>query len=620
MGVQVLEEAQVVVGSEAPAAFSEKGPMFHADSYNQHGAEVLADGETAATEEELSTLRRVAGSIPMTAYLLCAVEFAERGSFYGVKQVFNNFVNRPLPAGGNGGGAPPRGTQQTAGALGKGTVVAAAVVSSFSFLVYALPMFGGWLADTRWGRFRTICVGVAICGIGHVIMVIAAIPSVLKAGHAYAPFMISVYILAIGSALFKPCISVVLLDQNPHKKPVSKTLESGERVIIDPGATTERIMLWFYVLINIGAFLGVATAYLAKLVAFWPAFLLPGIIYFLLPPLLWYLYPRLILHKPGGSDLGNIFKILGICFKRGGLKSIGRKGFFNHAKPSVIAQSNNPISVPWSDLFISDVERAFQACGIFLFTPIFAINDGGVGGASDALSVMLTTNGVPNDVIQNFNPLVILLGAPLFNYVLYPLLRKYRINFGPIKRMFLGMLICSIASVGWAIITHYAYATGPCGDHASSLTCVDKNGVSLVSPVSIWWTAIPLSITALCEILVNVTAYAIAYSHAPKNMRGLISACNCFMSAIQYAINLATAPAISDPHIVWAFAGPSIVGFVSAWVFWYMYKDLDHDEYVLNDDLYDNTVVSTPHSDRTSDVEGASTEVGADEKNLRQRV
>lgn len=33
---------------------------------------------------------------------------------------------------------PPKGTQQTAGALGKGTVVAAAVTSSFGFLVYAL--------------------------------------------------------------------------------------------------------------------------------------------------------------------------------------------------------------------------------------------------------------------------------------------------------------------------------------------------------------------------------------------------------------------------------------------------------------------------------------------------
>lgn len=115
----------------------------------------------------MSTLRRVAGKVPVTAYVLCAVEFAERASFLGVKQVFSNFVNRPLPVGGNGAGAPPKGTEQTAGALGKGTVVAAAVTSSFGFLVYALPILGGWLADAKWGRFKTIAVGIAICGVSH---------------------------------------------------------------------------------------------------------------------------------------------------------------------------------------------------------------------------------------------------------------------------------------------------------------------------------------------------------------------------------------------------------------------------------------------------------------------
>jgi len=113
--------------------------MVHTNSFNHLGAHT-SDGD-AATEEEMSTLRRVAGNVPITAYVLCVVEFAERASFFGVKQVFSNFVNRPLPAGGNGAGAPPRGTQQTAGALGKGTVVAAAVTSSFGFLVYALVGF-----------------------------------------------------------------------------------------------------------------------------------------------------------------------------------------------------------------------------------------------------------------------------------------------------------------------------------------------------------------------------------------------------------------------------------------------------------------------------------------------
>ena len=59
-------------------------------------------GNVLPTEEELKTLKRVVVPLPYTAYLLCIVEFAERGSYFGCKQVFANFVNNPLPVGGNG--------------------------------------------------------------------------------------------------------------------------------------------------------------------------------------------------------------------------------------------------------------------------------------------------------------------------------------------------------------------------------------------------------------------------------------------------------------------------------------------------------------------------------------
>lgn len=67
-------------------------------------------------------------------------------------------------------------------------------------------------------------------------------------------------------AIFKPNVSPLLLDQIPSTLPTVKTLTSGEKVIVDPESTTERVMLWFYLLINIGGFMGVATAYCEKYV------------------------------------------------------------------------------------------------------------------------------------------------------------------------------------------------------------------------------------------------------------------------------------------------------------------------------------------------------------------
>lgn len=54
----------------------------------------------APTEEESRTLRKVSDRMPMVIWLLCFVEFAERASYYGARTVFSNFMQYPLPKGG----------------------------------------------------------------------------------------------------------------------------------------------------------------------------------------------------------------------------------------------------------------------------------------------------------------------------------------------------------------------------------------------------------------------------------------------------------------------------------------------------------------------------------------
>ncbi len=116
--------------------------------------------------------------------------------------------------------------------------------------------------------------------------------------------------------MFKPCISPTLLDQMTETRLKTKILPSGEKVITDPDATVERVMLWFYILVNIGGFMNVPTSYTEKYVGWWLSFLLPLLLYLPLPLLLWFLNKRLIIKKPGGSDLGNAMKILSICIRR----------------------------------------------------------------------------------------------------------------------------------------------------------------------------------------------------------------------------------------------------------------------------------------------------------------
>ena len=98
--------------------------------------------------------------------------------------------------------------------------------------------------------------------------------------------------------MFKPNVSPILLDQIQETKPTVDTLEGGEKVIIDPEATTERVVLWFYLLINVGGFLAVPSSYLEKYIGWMVTFTLPLAIYLPLPIVLWWLRKRLTVSFP----------------------------------------------------------------------------------------------------------------------------------------------------------------------------------------------------------------------------------------------------------------------------------------------------------------------------------
>jgi len=579
---------------------AEKGSLRSPIS-NQTGTDAVYDGTVAGahyegkpTQEELDTLRRVSGPMPAIAYLICIVEFCERASYYGIYNIISNYFNRPLPPGGNGYGSPPRGSQETGGALGLGQAKATAFQQSFQMLAYVLPMFFGYLADTRIGRFNMIFYGVFVFGIAHVLMMAGASKELLANGNAKIPFLLGWYILAVGSAMFKPCVSPLLLDQMKTQVPKVKTLKTGEKVIEDPEATTERVMLWFYLLINIGGFMGTATSYAEKYIGWWLAFLLPLLLYLPLPLLLWWLKPRMILLPPGGNDLPNVFRVLGYCMRGGGIFRIGRSGWWDPAKPSVIA-SKGGSETRWNDQFIEDVKRTFQATGIFCFFPVQNWNDNGIANSESYLSTILTSNGVPNDLIVNMNSLAIIAGGPVLQYGLYPLLAKMRIRYGPVARMSTGFFIASLGGMGYAILQWRAYATGPCGAYTSiDPKCLD-NG--LVSPISLWWTAIPVAVGGFSELFCNVPAYGIAYSRAPVNMRGLVSAINLLNSGVAYAINLAVSDAVVDPHLVWAFGAVAILGAVTTVVFYFMFRHIDKEEYVLSTNAPElHTSMGTTHT------------------------
>ncbi|CAH6720420.1 peptide transporter Ptr2p [[Candida] jaroonii] len=539
---------------------------LYTDEYNPRGLRF-------PTKQESQSLRRILGRAPYQAYLICLVELAERASYYSTTGLLSNFIQRPLPEGSTTG-APQRGKaheNESAGALDMGLQAATALTLLLTFLAYLIPLYGGYVADTSIGRLKAIWIGVAAGFISHVLFIIAGIPSVIAGGHAIAPTILAILSLCVGTGFIKPNLLPLLMDQYRYETDVVKVLPSGEKVIVDKEKTLERMTLVFYWAINIGAFFQLATSYCARDVGYWLGFFIPIVMYLFLPIVLFIVGPKLYVSEIQGSVMKNFIKILRVSFEGGWISRYRAGEFWEWAKPTNMAArgrdfftKSKPIS--WNDQWVLDVAQTVNACKIFFYFPIYLMNDGGIGTVQTSQAGSMSLNGVPNDLFNNFNPLAIIIFIPILDYIIYPFLRKNKIEFRPVWRITLGFVIAAVSQAVGAIIQHFIYQKSPCGDQAS--TCDD------VAPISAWVEVILYIMQAISECFANTTSYELAYTRAPPHLKSLVMAICLFMSALSAALSQAVTPALVDPNITWAFVAMAVIGMIFAVAFFFHFRNL----------------------------------------------
>ncbi|WEJ96819.1 peptide transporter ptr2 [Yamadazyma tenuis] len=525
------------------------------------------------TKEESRTLRRVLGHAPTVVYLICLVELAERASYYSTQGLLTNFIQRPLPAGSTTGSVPkgPGSGDLSAGALGMGLQTATALTLLLTFLAYVVPLYGGYIADTKIGKLKAIWIGVGAGFISHVLFIIAGIPSVISSGHAIAPTILAILSLCFGTGFIKPNLLPLIMNQYRFETDVVKVLASGEKVIVDREKTLERMTLFFYWCINIGAFFQLATSYCARDVGYWLAFFVPIIMYLVLPLVLFFVGPRLIKEEVQGSVMTEFVKILRVSYQRGWIARLKSGEFWEWAKPTnMVARGvttyRKTKAITWTDQWVLDIKQTINACKIFIYFPIYLMNDGGIGSIQTSQAGSMSLNGVPNDLFNNFNPLAIIIFIPILDYLIYPLLRKNKIDFKPVHRITLGFVIAALSQVAGAVVQHFIYKKSPCGNHASSEGCT--------APISAWVEVLLYIMQAVSECFANTTSYELAYTRSPPHLKSLVMSICLFMSAISAAISQAITPALTDPHITWAFVAMAIIGVLFAVAFFLHFRNL----------------------------------------------
>lgn len=69
---------------------------------------------------------------------------------------------------------------------------------------------------------------------------------------------------------------------------------------------------------------------------------------------------------------------------------------------------------------------------------------------------------IPNNIMQNVDPLTIIIPHPIVDRLVYPGLRKIGISFQPITRIAFGFIFAALAMANTAIVQHLIYTFPPC--------------------------------------------------------------------------------------------------------------------------------------------------------------
>ncbi|KAG9959601.1 peptide transport protein PTR2, partial [Aureobasidium melanogenum] len=502
--------------------------MTHSMATREVDDHDLTNQKDSASIRE-SNLRRVPDRIPWVVLLILIVELGERFTYFGLSAPIQNYIKNPHHSG-----------SDLPGALGKGQAVATALGNFFKFWAYASTVIGAVIADQYLGRFKTIAVACGVYIFGLVILVATSTPAGIESGAGFGGLIAAMVVIGMGTGSIKANVTPMCAEQYRPETAHVKTLKSGERVVVDPELTVERMFNWFYWAVNVGALSPLITVNVEAHVSFWAAYLIPLVV-IVICAVVFILSSKLFVKTPPhGSAVIDAVRIVTIAAKEGG---------FEQAKPSSLqaqgtlnkhrfAQSPN-----YTDKSVKDVQSGITACKFFLFLPLYFVCWIQIWNNLISQAGAMALHGTPNDLLQNLDPIALIIFIPLLDFVLYPLLRKYKINFSPVLKMTAGFWMASFSMVYAAVLQHYIYISAP-------------------NSIHVWVQAPAYVLVAFSEAFVIITGLELAYTKAPTSLRSLVSALFWLTIGIAAAICIALAPVSQDPYLVWMYASLGIVGFV----------------------------------------------------------
>ncbi|XP_075229609.1 solute carrier family 15 member 1-like [Lycorma delicatula] len=318
---------------------------------------------------------------PKSIFLIMTTEFCERFLFCGLRTILSLYLRNILLF---------------------GECKATVIYHVFIMFCYFFPIIGAVLADSFFGRFRTILYFGMIYVCGSILLSLSAVP--LFTTEAIFVSMFGLFLIAIGTGGIKPCVAAFGGDQ--FRLPQQQQL-------------LEQFFSIYYFTINFGGLVGM-----------------------LITPVL---------------------RTTVRCFNNDSCYALGF-GFPAGLMVIALVNSNIKLKSHWLDYaadkyevkLINDMKTVLAILFIYIPLPLFwSLND--QQGSRWTFQASRTNGrllGIPilPDQVQVINPAIVLLLIPFMEKTVYPCLAQEQILTNPLQRMVMGGFISASSFVASGIL------------------------------------------------------------------------------------------------------------------------------------------------------------------------
>uniref|UniRef100_A0A665WMD9 Solute carrier family 15 member 2 n=1 Tax=Echeneis naucrates TaxID=173247 RepID=A0A665WMD9_ECHNA len=322
---------------------------------------------------------------PTSICFIVVNEFCERFSFYGMKAVLTLYFLTYLHWDKD---------------------LSTAIYHAFSSLAYFTPILGALIADSWLGKFKTIIYLSIVYVIGHVVKSVGAIPTVGSSDVHIALSMVGLILIALGTGGIKPCVAAFGGDQ------------------FDEHSISERQKFFsiFYMSINAGSLLSTVVTPILRgdvqcfggdcyALAFGvpAALMVVALVVFIAGSSLYKKSP------PQGNILLEVCNCIGFAIKnrwRSSKRGPSRPHWLDWAEEK------------YSKRLIQEIKMVLRVLVLYIPLPMFwALFD-----QQGSRWTLQATRMNMAFVRPMLNALLILVFVPIFDLIIYPLVRLCRIN------------------------------------------------------------------------------------------------------------------------------------------------------------------------------------------------